>query len=217
MALELDHIVVAAADLAAGRAFVGARLGIEVPAGGRHARMGTHNAVAAFSSPPDTYLEVIALDPEAAPPPPGIARWFSFDDPGHLARLSGEGPRLSHWVVRTPDIETTVRASGGLLGTPIAMSRGELHWRIAVRADGRLLEDGLVPTVIEWPEGPHPSRRMAPTGLDFLGLTLHHPEPDRLAALLSSFGAGELVDIQATTGVPRIVARLAHGDAVSML
>ena len=63
----LDHLVVAAADLEEGTRWVEERLGVGLEAGGRHTLFGTHNRV--LSLGPDCYLEVIAVDPEAPPPP----------------------------------------------------------------------------------------------------------------------------------------------------
>ena len=39
----LDHVTIGCASLAQGIAYVRERLGVEVPAGGQHPRMGTHN------------------------------------------------------------------------------------------------------------------------------------------------------------------------------
>ena len=58
--LVLDHIAVAATDLAAGAQAVEAKLGLTLQHGGQHPHMGTHNRL--MSLGPD-YLEVIAIDP----------------------------------------------------------------------------------------------------------------------------------------------------------
>ena len=212
--LKFDHLVVAAATLNDGIAWVRDQIGVDVPAGGKHVRMGTHNAVGQFGN--DTYLEIIALDPEAGPV--SGPRWFSFDDPTFLESLERDGPRLAHWVTRSADIEGTVRASGGAVGTPMDMARDDLRWKIAVRDDGRLLERGLVPTVMAWPDGVHPSRRMAGLGLHLERLELHHPEPDALARQLAVFGADGLVDIVATEdGRKFLTAHLVRGDRACVL
>ncbi len=44
---ELDHIVIGAASLEAGVAWVEQRLGVKPVPGGQHVAMGTHNALAA--------------------------------------------------------------------------------------------------------------------------------------------------------------------------
>src|SRR4051812_23817798 len=93
--LALDHLVLAAADLAQGVSFVADRLGVRAPAGGRHAVMGTHNALVRLGR--DVYLEIIAIDPEA--PAPARARWFGLDEPRMRRRLA-EQPRIVTWVAR---------------------------------------------------------------------------------------------------------------------
>src|SRR6185503_14763543 len=93
----IDHLVVAASSLEAGARYVCAILGIEPEAGGKHERMGTHNRLLKLGEA--LYLEVIAIDPEGAPPT--HARWFELD---HFTPESE--PRLVTWVARTRDIDT---------------------------------------------------------------------------------------------------------------
>lgn len=191
--LVLDHIALAAADREAGIAWARERLGVAVPHGGAHPRMGTHNAVAGTGD--DTYLEILTIDP-AAPAPDG-PRWFGLDGAEMRARLA-KGPRIAAWVVRTPDIKASLAAArrAGLdFGEPITMTRGDLEWTIAHRADGRLLEDGALPVLIQWRDGPHPSRGMSDSGLRLAGVSLRHPDPRRLAAWLDAIGAGGLAEI----------------------
>ena len=58
---RLDHIVIAAASLAQGGDFLRELLGVDIPAGGAHDAMGTHNLLMQLGE--DRYLEVIAIDP----------------------------------------------------------------------------------------------------------------------------------------------------------
>ena len=62
---RFDHLVVAATTLDAGVAWVQARLGVTVPFGGIHDHMGTHNCVGQLT--PTTFLEIIAINPDATP------------------------------------------------------------------------------------------------------------------------------------------------------
>jgi len=75
MKLAIDHLVIAAPDLASGTAHVADVLGIAPQGGGAHPRMGTHNRVLGMFG--GMYLEVIAIDPEAAAPQ--RPRWFGLD------------------------------------------------------------------------------------------------------------------------------------------
>ena len=63
---NLDHIVVAADSLKQGVDYIRSCLGIEIPKGGFHRTMGTHNHLMQLGN--DAYLEVITIDPEAEAP-----------------------------------------------------------------------------------------------------------------------------------------------------
>ncbi len=178
MSNRLDHLVVAAASLEQGAAWCEATLGVAPGPGGVHATMGTHNRLLALSTEafPDSYLEIIAIDPAA--PPPGRPRWFGLDDAALQARVARH-PRLVAAVVRTPLIEMH---RWGLInvgihpGEPIAFERaspaGPLAWRLLVRDDGALLHGGALPPLIEWKGDRHPAAAMPPSGLALSALRL---------------------------------------------
>lgn len=202
MAIALDHLVVAAATLEQGAAWCEATLGVAPETGGRHALMGTHNRLLALAGGgfADSYLEIIALDPDA--PPPRRARWFGLDDAALQDSLREHGPRLLHWVARTARLDDEVaalRAAGGEPGTVLAAERatpdGVLRWRITVRDDGLPLHGGALPTLIEW-QGRHPA-----SSLPARGVALHRFEvgglPPPLAAWLDA----------ATVACPSLVQR----------
>ena len=113
--LVFDHLVIAAASLRQGVGWVEGKLGVAVPAGGSHPRMGTHNHLTALGR--DSFLEVIAVDPAAEPP--ARPRWFALDDPARRTSLEAR-PRLLTWVAATGDIE----ASLALASAAGARSRG---------------------------------------------------------------------------------------------
>ena len=69
---HIDHLVVAASSLEEGIKYIEQCLGVTPQTGGKHVKMGTHNALLKISD--KTYLEVIATDPGAAPP--NRQRWF---------------------------------------------------------------------------------------------------------------------------------------------
>lgn len=191
-ALALDHLAIAAARLGEGIDFVEETLGVRMPLGGKHPVMNTHNAVMRLGD--GVYLEVIAIDPEAGPAE--RPRWFGLDDAKLQARLSALGPCLVAWVARSDDLKATLAANPGDLGEALAMSRGALNWRIGVRPDGMPGMGGLLPTVIQWPPGPHPAQRMTDMRVRFGGLTLRAPKPDLLRAALARTGAEKLADIK---------------------
>lgn len=167
--LELDHLAVAAPDLAAGRAWVEAALGVPLQPGGAHARYATHNLLMGLAC--GTYLEVIAVDPAA--PAPQMPRWFDLD------RFSGP-PRLTNWIARSDDLAgDLVRLSAGC--DVIDMARGDFRWQIAVPPDGRLPAAGGLPTLIRW-QGAHPVDRLVPQPVALRRLTIRHPQAAALAA-----------------------------------
>jgi hypothetical protein len=150
--------------------------------------MGTHNRLLAIGSArfPRAYLEIIAIDPAAAAP--SRRRWFDLDEPTLRTSLARDGPRLVHWVVRTNDLDAQRRVLLDAAldpGPPIAVTRGELRWRITVRDDGRLLGSGAVPTLIEWdPASAHPSDTMAPSAVVLQSVALCTAAAAQLPAAL---------------------------------
>ncbi len=163
MALEIDHIVVAAETLAEGEAWLTGLLRVAPEPGGKHGFMGTHNRL--WRLGPGEYLELIAIDPEA--PPPAHPRWFGLDD------FRGP-PRLAAWVCRMRPL----RAPPG--SRIMAAARGDLSWRITVPDGGISDSDGLDPLRIDWDGGAHPAGGMPDRGFRLLRLDLSHPRPPKL-------------------------------------
>lgn len=187
----LDHIVIAAHDLQQGVDYVRDTLGVEIPPGGRHANMATHNHVMQLGN--DAYLEVIAID--SAAPAPRHPRWFALDSALMRAALRKQ-PRLITWVMNTADLDELAGRTDFDIGTPVKLSRDNLSWEIALPTDGRLLGDGLLPYCIRWHSTPHPSRAMADTGCLLQELTIYHNRPRWLEDRLDSLEAGHLVQIE---------------------
>jgi hypothetical protein len=199
--LAIDHLIVAAASLPVGVAWVEGRLGVRGHAGGQHVAMGTHNAL--FGLGPRVYLEVIAIDPRGVAP--SRPRWYDLDEPRMRAQLA-ESPALIHWAVRTNDIDADA-ARAPMLGKVTTMRRGDAQWRITVPDDGGLPERGLVPTLIQWPGSRHPSDKLPDTGVRLVALAGEHPEPAPVRRLLSALGLSETLKV--TYGrVPRLAAML---------
>ena len=208
MNVALDHLVVAAPNLALGVAWCEAMLGITPGPGGKHALMGTHNRLFAIGTEtfPQTFFEIIAIDPEATPP--ARARWFGLD-----AIDLGAGPRLLHWVARCDAIEArcaALAAAGFDTGRAIAASRdtpqGRLEWRISVRDDGALLAGGALPTLIDWGSTRHPSASMPTSGVLLRGLTLRGVPAAAAQALDApgvEFAADAGPSLTATLDTPR--------------
>ena len=177
--LLVDHLVIAAMTLEEGVEHVRKALGVTVPQGGAHPLMGTHNCLMRLDD--GLFLEIIAPDPEIRP---RRSRWFALDDPGMRAALSFS-PRLVTWVARAVDLATTLASIAAPLGEIVNVSRGTLQWVIAVPPDGSMPFGGGFPTIIQWPQGPHPAFGMADLGCRFHSLTIEHPEADRMREILA--------------------------------
>jgi hypothetical protein len=205
---RIDHLVVAADSLAQGVAWCEEVLGVTPGPGGQHPLMGTHNrllkiATHAFE---DAYLEIIAPDPQAAPPQ--RVRWFGLDEPERRASMA-QGPRLTHVVARSPQLDMHrfgLIQTGLQPGEPVKAGRdtpqGPLAWQILVRDDGRLLCGGALPTLIQW-EGRHPAQAMPDSGVTLSALTLRGV-PTRARDVLRLQG----VAVQASPDTPALTAVL---------
>jgi hypothetical protein len=189
----LDHLAVTCADLGAGTAWVEQRLGQPTEPGGQHALFATHNRLIRLGD--GAYLEVIAPDTDA--PPPARPRWFALDRAGP--------PVLGNWIVRSDSLTGLPPDAGEVL----SLSRGALHWQIAVPSDGSLPWRGGFPTVIAWGDGvPHPSTRLPDRGLRLVALDILHPDADLLHGLM----AERLPDPRVTfvpAAAPSLRARIA--------
>jgi len=210
LAVEPDHLVVAALDLAQGCDFVEERLGVRPQPGGAHVAMGTHNAV--LSLGPGFYLEVLAIDPAGRAP--ARPRWFDLDEPRMKADLA-EGPQLVHWVARCADLHAAV-ARVPELGVPTPMARGDLQWRITIPDDGHRPARGLVPTLISWPPGAHPTQRMPDSGLRLALVAGEHPEPAVVRAELAALGLSDTMKVTFAKS-PRIAAMIRTPRGVATL
>jgi hypothetical protein len=141
------------------------------------------------------YLEAIAINPDA--PQPDRARWFDLD------RFFG-APRLTNWICRSDDLEQTCATLPASFGAPVALQRGDLHWRMAVPDDGVLPFDNIAPALMQWQTDMHPATRLAPSGVRLRRLTLSHPEGQALAALLAAEVQDDRVAVE--VGSPALCA-----------
>jgi len=197
MAPSLDHLAVATTSIEDRR--LDDLLGVDLTPGGKHVRMGTHNRLLRLG--PTSYLELIAIDPQAAAP--GHPRWFELDEPAMKARLAA-GPRLVHWVA---GVDRTELPSLPIdVGPWEQFQRGDLFWQLTVRGDGKLPADGVAPSLIFWPGSAHPAARLPDVGVTLEALELEHPRAAEIQRQLDLLG----LDVRCTHGsVARLVAHLA--------
>ncbi len=177
--VSLDHLVYAVRDLSEGIASIERLVGVRAAPGGRHTGRGTHNALLSLGQ--GSYLEIIAPDPEQ--PEPQQPRPFGID--------TLKEPRLATFAIGVTDIEarvTNARNAGYDPGPPVPMSRtlpdgGDLRWRLTL--PGVRGGDGLVPFLIQWEPGPHPSET-APSGATLVDLQGEHLHPESVTSMLSA-------------------------------
>ncbi|HEU0229679.1 MAG TPA: VOC family protein [Burkholderiaceae bacterium] len=182
--LKCDHLVVIAPDLAEGVAYVRTHLGVDLPYGGRHPEMGTHNHVLRIGE--DVFLEVIAVDEDAGRP--ARARWFGLDDGAAVRRAWDQGLRLRSWVARGTDLNAVLADAPELFDDVVRVSRGDRSWRFCLPRDGSLPARGAAPCVIDWGERGTPVPGMSDSGVALREFILEHPDPDAVRALYRRMG-----------------------------
>jgi hypothetical protein len=193
---SVDHLVYATVDLDRGIRDIESLLGVRATDGGRHPGRGTRNALLALGD--DTYLEIIAPDPDQPPPP--SERWFGID------RLTSS--RLVAWAAKTSDVDALRERAlrrGVALGDIRAGSRRqpdgvELSWRFT--DPGHVVAGGVVPFFIDWGQSPHPARSAAKGGM-LLELRAEHPEASSIRTMFETLG----IQIPVSEGMrPALVA-----------
>ena len=187
---RLDHLVIATENLDQGVDYIRSVLGVEIPKGGFHQTMGTHNHIMQLGN--EVYLELIAINPEA--PVPRHPRWFGLDE--QLMRQSiRQQPRLITWMINTTDISLMESKASFSIGKVTELTRNNLRWQVGLSGDGRLLGSGLLPHIIQWHNKPHPANAMADLGCRLLSLDVFHNRKDWLKDQLISIDALDLVTL----------------------
>jgi hypothetical protein len=223
--LRLDHLVISARTLDEGTQYVADTLGVAPAGGGAHPLMRTHNRLLNLWA--GVYLEVIAIDPQAAEPVDGAAprpRLFALDDPAMQARLE-KGPYLSHWaarVERPKHLATWQTQYPQRIPPVVPMTRGDFTWGLTVPDDGAFpswqgVGDGVLPSLIQWDTPLHPSVVLPDTGIALKALKAVHPQADTVAAQLRWLGAAHLLDLQSTEGAAALIAEFDTPDGLRTL
>jgi len=111
MVKGIDHVVIAVKDLDEATSSY-TQLGFTAVPGGRHAGLGTSNALIAFAD--GAYIELIAFTP---PVPPALNLWYSA-----IARGGG----MVDFCAQTDDLvgdSALFRRAGATIGVPFSMER----------------------------------------------------------------------------------------------
>ena len=184
---RVDHLVYGCRDLELGIREIERLLGVRAAVGGRHPLWGTHNALLALGA--RSYLEIIAPDPDQAPPT--ARRPFGLD--------SLKRSHLITWAANGTDLPTR-RDEALRVGVPL----GEVLSGSRRRADGLVLQwrltdlhcviaDGVIPFLIDWGTSVHPATA-APRGATLVELKAEHPEPERIRRMLEALALNLSVD-----------------------
>jgi len=183
---QLDHIVIAAADLDAAIAQFADETGCVPSPGGSHRGLGTKNALASFGS--DCYLELIAPDP---------AQQLEGTFGEMLLQLPQ--PQPLHWAIRSrnlPGVADSARALGFVPSkirdtSRMAPDGARLDWQLLGLSGHNL--GGLVPFFIDWLACAHPAIHAPRVGplQEFTIRTMH----DGLQRLIS-----QTTGVQCTAG-----------------
>ena len=147
--MELDHVLIAVADLDAAARQVEARFGLASVEGGRHQGLGTANRIVPLG---ETYLELVAVVDDAEAEASGFGSWVA----------GGDLPRLLGWCVRTDDLDEVADRLGLTIadGSRARPDGTVLNWRMA----GLELsaEEPSLPFFIEWgADTPYPGEALA--------------------------------------------------------
>lgn len=201
--LRLDHLAVSTTRLADGVDWVEQALGVSLAPGGVHGLMSTHNRLLGLG---DIYLEVIAIDP-AAPAPPH-PRWFDLDN------FTG-APRLTNWIAACDDLDAALAELPAGVGNPTDLERGDLRWRMAIPADGRLPYGNAHPALIQWQGTAHPTQRLPNVNVRLESLEIATPDAAALNTSLSGLFTDRRVRIShAAEKAMRATFSTPHGRRV---
>lgn len=173
---QIDHVVLAIADLGRGTAQLGAACGVKPVPGGKHPHTGTQNALLSAGS--HAYFEVLA-------PQEGVQLSPEYQPLRAVADL-----RPVDWAVATRDAAHTVRTLKAAGYSVSELEEGSrktpegslLRWR-TFRVTAPDLQ--LAPFFIEWnAASAHPSTT-SPEGCSLKSIELRTPDDEKLRRMLS--------------------------------
>lgn len=192
--MELDHVLIAVADLAAAGREIEVRHGLSSIEGGRHLAWGTANRIVPLG---DSYLELVAVVDAVRTTESTFGRWVA-------SGVSGNGRPLG-WAVRTSQLDEIARRLDLSIqdGSRATADGKQLRWRSA-GIDQAAAEPSL-PFFIEWgPQTQLPGQaairhRVGAAGIAMLAVDA---DPGRLASWIGN----NQLPIVVRAGVPAVTA-----------
>jgi Glyoxalase-like domain len=145
-AVEIDHVLIAVADLDGAARELEARYGLRSTTGGRHPGWGTANRIVPLG---DAYLELVAVVDPAEAGESAFGRWVAASEP--------RARRLLGWAVRTKHLSAHAERLGLRVvdGSRETTDGRTLRWRLAGVEEAAA--EPALPFFIEWEAGtPHP-------------------------------------------------------------
>jgi hypothetical protein len=211
----IDHLVFGCDHLQYGTSYLEQRLGVGFSGGGKHTLMATHNQLLKLQD--SIYFEVIAVDPEAVQEHGDICRkrWFSLDEDRTKQRLA-QSPRPLTWVVAVDDIYDAASKCGYDAGKITTMTRDDLEWMLTIAENGSLMEDGLLPSLIQWPGGRNPANKLPESGTRLQRLILQHPQPYAIEKIIDQLSIDRPIEVRPGTTNLIFEMQTKAGELVSL-
>jgi len=211
----IDHLVFGCDHLQNGTSFLEQTLGVGFSGGGKHTLMATHNRLLKLQD--SIYFETIAIDHEAVQIHGGIGRkrWFSLDEDLTKQRLA-QSPRPLTWVVAVDDIYDAASKCGYDAGKITTMTRGDLEWMLTIAENGTLVEDGLLPSFIQWPGGRNPANKLPESGTRLQRLILQHPQPYAIEQIIDQLSIDGPIEVRPGTTNLIFEMQTKAGELVSL-
>lgn len=200
-AVEIDHVLIAMADLEASVADFERRYGLTSVEGGRHPGWGTANRLVPLGS---TYLELIAAVDANEASRSDVGRWVSGGQPGMPLG----------WAARTSNIERIADRLGLTVhaGSRRSTSGEVLRWRTAGLEVAAV--EPMLPFFIEWDASARFPGGIAvrhPSGATRIGGLLLDGDSDRV----SDWVGGHPLPItlrEGKAGIARVVIATVEGE-----
>jgi len=194
---KIDHIVIGAENLISGTKYIEKKLDTKLFQGGEHKFMATHNKLLKLQK--EIYLEVISSNPNVSAP--SHPRWFSLDKLKTKKQLK-KSPKSLCWILAVDNIKEAVENCGYYPGKIFQLSRDKLKWKVTLPNNGELIENGVLPFLIEWPKNIHPSNNLNKSNIVLNKISLFHPEIKKIKNILNNLIQSDIIDI--SEGKPEV-------------
>ena len=77
-----------------------------------------------------------------------------------------------------------------------------MNWKVTVPPDGKLIDNGILPILIEWNKDQHPSKKLSNSSVSLNRISLYHQEPKKIKQIISNLIQSDLIEV--SEGAPKI-------------